>query len=229
MIFHILTSTEMVTQMKNVVRLNSELSKEERNLFVAAYKHQIGSRRASWRIITSIIQRDETKNINVHLLPKAKEFQMNIENEIATIIDDALQLIDNHILPNSKTIENQVFFLKMQGDYNRYLAELSAQTEATNRAQQAYTTATNLAKTGLTPTNPIRLSLALSFSVFYYEILKDTDTSLQISRTAFDEAIPLVDSLDEQAFKEAAEIMVFLRDSFSLRVCDDNDDEGDKV
>lgn len=54
-------NTEMITFMKGVVKLNPELAVEERNLLSVAYKNGIGSRRASWRIISSIEQKEESK------------------------------------------------------------------------------------------------------------------------------------------------------------------------
>lgn len=55
------SSTEMVVSMKNVAGMNVELTVEERNLLSVAYKNVIGARRASWRIISSIEQREENK------------------------------------------------------------------------------------------------------------------------------------------------------------------------
>jgi 14-3-3 protein epsilon len=42
---------------------------------------------------------------------------------------------------------------------------------------------------GLTPANPIRLGVALNFSVFYYEIMGQPDKACDTARKAFDEAI----------------------------------------
>uniref|UniRef100_A0AAQ4RCZ3 Tyrosine 3-monooxygenase/tryptophan 5-monooxygenase activation protein, epsilon polypeptide 1 n=1 Tax=Gasterosteus aculeatus aculeatus TaxID=481459 RepID=A0AAQ4RCZ3_GASAC len=52
---------EMVVSMKNVAGMDVELTVEERNLLSVAYKNVIGARRASWRIISSIEQREESK------------------------------------------------------------------------------------------------------------------------------------------------------------------------
>lgn len=52
---------EMVEAMKQVASLDVELTVEERNLLSVAYKNVIGARRASWRIITSIEQKEENK------------------------------------------------------------------------------------------------------------------------------------------------------------------------
>jgi len=60
---------EMVAQMDAVAKLvtESELSVEERNLLSVAYKNVIGSRRASWRIISSIEQKEESKGNEEHV------------------------------------------------------------------------------------------------------------------------------------------------------------------
>ena len=54
-------SPEMVKAMKDVASLDVELTVEERNLLSVAYKNVIGARRASWRIISSIEQKEENK------------------------------------------------------------------------------------------------------------------------------------------------------------------------
>ena len=53
----------MVTYMKEVAKLGGELSIDERNLLSVAYKNVVGTRRASWRIISSIEQKEESKGV----------------------------------------------------------------------------------------------------------------------------------------------------------------------
>ena len=50
---------EMVEAMKKVAALDVELTVEERNLLSVAYKNVIGARRASWRIVSSLEQKDD--------------------------------------------------------------------------------------------------------------------------------------------------------------------------
>lgn len=53
--------SEMVESMKKVASMDIELTVEERNLLSVAYKNVIGARRASWRIISSLEQKEENK------------------------------------------------------------------------------------------------------------------------------------------------------------------------
>jgi 14-3-3 protein epsilon len=62
----------MVTYMKEVAKLGGELSIDERNLLSVAYKNVVGTRRASWRIISSIEQKEESKGV-YHTEPRIWE------------------------------------------------------------------------------------------------------------------------------------------------------------
>ena len=75
-------------------------------------------------------------------------------------------------------------------DYIRYKAEYQpTQEHLRDEAKKAYTEAMTLAQTELLVTNPIRLGLALNFSVFYYEVLNRADETCKLARQAFEDAI----------------------------------------
>ena len=79
-----------------------------------------------------------------------------------------------------------------KGDYHRYLAEFALgdkRKTSADKSLEAYKAATEVAQTDLAPTHPIRLGLALNFSVFYYEILNSPDQACQLAKQAFDDAI----------------------------------------
>lgn len=82
--------------------------------------------------------------------------------------------------------------------------------------------ATDVAQTDLTPTHPIRLGLALNFSVFYYEILNSPDRACHLAKQAFDDAIAELDSLSEESYRDSTLIMQLLRDNLTLWTSSDN-------
>jgi len=59
-----------------VAEENVELSVEERNLLSVAYKNVIGARRASWRIVSSIEQKEESKDAPAEKLVQVKEYRL---------------------------------------------------------------------------------------------------------------------------------------------------------
>ncbi|KAL8843784.1 MAG: hypothetical protein Q9176_001746 [Flavoplaca citrina] len=210
--------SEMVENMKNVASADQELSVEERNLLSVAYKNVIGARRASWRIVTSIEQKEESKG-NEGQAKLIKEYRQKIEAELAGICRDILEVLDKHLIQSAKTGESKVFYHKMKGDYHRYLAEFAIGDQRKDSADQsleAYKAATEVATTDLAPTHPIRLGLALNFSVFYYEILSSPDQACHLAKQAFDDAIAELDTLSEESYKDSTLIMQLLRDNLTL-------------
>jgi len=99
--------------------------------------------------------------------------------------------------------------------------------EAAENSLIAYKAASDIAVTELPPTHPIRLGLALNFSVFYYEILNSPDRACQLAKQAFDDAIAELDTLSEDSYKDSTLIMQLLRDNLTLWTSDmSNDGKG---
>jgi len=220
---------EMVQAMKKVATLNVELTVEERNLLSVAYKNVIGARRASWRIISSIEQKEESKGNETHI-KRIKEYRVKVDKELSEICKDILDLIDKHLIPSASNGESKVFYYKMKGDYHRYLAEFTqgdSRKEAAEHSLSAYKAATDIAVTELPPTHPIRLGLALNFSVFNYEILNSPDKACQLAKQAFDDAIAELDTLSEDSYKDSTLIMQLLRDNLTLWTSDMQGDAED--
>ncbi|KAJ6445640.1 14-3-3 protein [Purpureocillium lavendulum] len=215
---------EMVTYMKEVAKLGGELTVDERNLLSVAYKNVVGTRRASWRIISSIEQKEESKGSEKHV-STIKEYRNKIEAELEQVCQDVLNVLDESLIPNAATGESKVFYHKMKGDYHRYLAEFASGEKrkvAATAAHEAYKNATDVAQTDLTPTHPIRLGLALNFSVFYYEILNSPDRACHLAKQAFDDAIAELDSLSEESYRDSTLIMQLLRDNLTLWTSSDS-------
>jgi len=116
-----------------------------------------------------------------------------------------------------------------QGDYHRYLAEFKTgadRKEAAEHTLLAYKAAQDIALVDLAPTHPIRLGLALNFSVFYYEILNSPERACHLAKQAFDEAIAELDTLGEESYKDSTLIMQLLRDNLTLWTSDMQDADG---
>jgi len=221
---------EMVESMKAVASLDLELTVEERNLLSVAYKNVIGARRASWRIISSIEQKEETKGSEAPRLAMIKAYRLQIEEELRKVCDDILAVVDKHLIPTASTGESKVFYHKMKGDYHRYLAEFAVgndRKEAAEHSLVAYKSASDIATQELPPTHPIRLGLALNFSVFYYEIMNSPDRACRLAKAAFDDAIAELDTLSEESYKDSTLIMQLLRDNLTLWTSDMQHESGE--
>ena len=113
---------DMLNHMKEVVKLGNDLTIEERNLLSVAYKNTVGSRRTAWRALSSIEQKEESKNSNK--LSLLRDYKKKVENELNAYCNDIITLLNQNLIPSAgDSNESQVFFMKMKGDYHRYVSE----------------------------------------------------------------------------------------------------------
>ncbi|XP_041668320.1 14-3-3 protein beta/alpha-1-like [Cheilinus undulatus] len=218
---------DMAEFMKKVTEMGVELSNEERNLLSVAYKNVVGARRSAWRVMSSIGLKTEGSEKKQETV---KEYREKVEKELQEICDNVLKLLDNHLIGNASNSESKVFYLKMKGDYYRYLAEVAtgeAKTKTIENSQMAYDEAFKTSAKDMEPTHPIRLGLALNFSVFYYEILNSPEKACELAKKAFDDAIAELDQLNEESYKDSTLIMQLLRDNLTLWTSDNAPEEGE--
>ncbi|XP_056130787.1 14-3-3 protein beta/alpha-1-like [Lampris incognitus] len=218
---------DMAAAMKSVTEEGGELSNEERNLLSVAYKNVVGARRSSWRVISSIEQKTEGNEKKQQM---AREYREKIEAELQDICNDVLGLLDEYLIAKASSAESKVFYLKMKGDYYRYLSEVASgdsKSTTVENSQQAYQDAFDISKKDMQPTHPIRLGLALNFSVFFYEILNNPERACLLAKSAFDEAIAELDTLNEDSYKDSTLIMQLLRDNLTLWTSENQGDEGE--
>ena len=122
---------------------------------------------------------------------------------------------------------NELISCYRAGDYHRYHAEFASGDERKAAAEASlgsYQKATDLAAQQLSPTHPIRLGLALNFSVFYYEVLNQPDKACSLAKQAFDDAIAELDNIGEDSVKDSTLIMQLLRDNLTLWTSDLHDE-----
>ncbi|KAL3682805.1 hypothetical protein R1sor_000827 [Riccia sorocarpa] len=210
---------DMAGYMEDVAKTSDveELTIEERNLLSVAFKSVVVAHRSAWRVVSSVEQKEVLENVDRLLLVKA--FRAKIESELTTTCQRLLELLDGPLIPSATTAEAKVFYLKMKGDYCRYLAEFktgSERKQAVDNTLGAYKAGQEIAFKELSPTNPIRLGLALNFSVFYNEIMNSPRKSCALARQAFHEAVTELDAVGEDSYKDCTLIMQLLRDNLTL-------------
>jgi len=219
---------EMKGYMKKVAEMSAsgtELAVEERNLLSVAYKNAVGCRRASWRIVHSIQQKEASKG-NTDNAEHAGLYRRQIEEELSDICEEILKTLDDYLIPSCEPGESQVFYYKMKGDYHRYVAEFSDadhKSSSADKAKDAYDNAMDIASKELQVTHPIRLGLALNFSVFHYEVLSNPDEACKMAKKAFEDAIAELDQVSEDSYKDSTLIMQLLRDNLTLWTSDQDD------
>merc|ERR1712151_586413 len=173
-------------------------------------------------IITSVEQKEKTKG-NEENAKWAKEYCTKVETELQKICDTILGLLDQDLIGTASGGESKVFYQKMKADYYRYIAEFTEgdkKSSAAESARKAYQEAAEVAEKDLAVTHPIRLGLALNYSVFMYEVLTNSDEACKMARTAFEDAIAELDNVAEDSYKDSTLIMQLLRDNLTLWTSD---------
>jgi len=214
---------DMVSIMKALVENKladvKPLSSDQRNLLSLAYKNVVGSKRSSWRLLNDDVQ-FEDKNL-------VDQYKKQVEEELKTVCNGVLDILDRIQEQNQKRMEDnkddkgvtegQIFYLKMIGDYYRYLTEVFSENEDyKTKCGNNYQKAMNLAEEHLSATHPTRLGLALNYSVCYFEILKQPEKACELAKSAFDEAIDKLDSLNDDSYRDSTLIMQLLRDNLTI-------------
>jgi len=208
---------DMVQYVTRLVQMGAELSPDERCLLSAAFQNTVGARRQAWRAVH--ILEEKQGNKGPAILELIKGYKSKVEAEMTKRCTDLLSMLDADLVRTASTTEDKVFYLKMKGDYCRYLAEFAVgegHSRRSSEAHAAYTKASELATAQLRATNPIRLGLALNFSVFFYEVFGSPEKACAIAKSAFDDAMSAMGGMDEDEYKDSAAIMQLLRDNLQL-------------
>ena len=146
-------------------------------------------------------------------------YKQKIEEELFNQCLSIVNLVKDKCIRLAANSESKAFFLKMAGDYYRYIAD-SAQgdklNEVKNGALEYYTQASEVSEKELGACNPIRLGLALNFSVFYYEVMNNHKRACELGESALQSALDKIDECDEETFRDAKSIIELLKENLSL-------------
>ncbi|MCP3667020.1 MAG: 14-3-3 family protein, partial [Gammaproteobacteria bacterium] len=148
---------DMSKAIKAVVELKDEFGAEERKLLSSAYKSLAVALRSSYRTLTGIEQKTEESDTSK--LKMTKEYKEEIGTELKNLCKDVLRLIQEFLLPGTPEAdhESRAFYKKMQGDYNRYLAEVQEDGDFKSESLAAYGEAYDIVKQNMPATNLTRL------------------------------------------------------------------------
>ena len=174
----------MVDFLKPVIKeKGAALSTDERNLLSVAFKNLVSQQRTAIRTISAIEQNQKYAKFGGGM----GAYKKAIEEELYHNCDEIINLIKNDVLTKASDDESRAFFLKMIGDYCRYIAESAKDdrlAKTKSDALQAYQEASQIAEKSLNACNSIRLGLALNFSVFHYEVMQDVKKACSLGDKA---------------------------------------------
>ena len=138
-----------------------------------------------------------------------------------------VSIVKDFCMKAASSDETKAFFYKMIGDYYRYVAECADATKiemVKNGALENYQLAQTSSES-LNSCNPIRLGLALNFSVFHYEVMNNHKTACELGEAALTDALEKIDDVDEETFRDAKSIIELLKENLSLW----KEEEGDNA
>jgi len=189
-----------------------DVTSDERNLLSVAFKNLISSKRAACRTIAAIEQNPKYSKFSDALA----NYKSQIESKLTADCQRVVNMIEEKVLVKATDGEAKAFFVKMVGDYYRYIAENAKDSlleEIKQKALKAYTQANEIT---LPPCNPIKLGLALNFSVFHYEVLKNHKEACELADKALQDALDKIDELEEDDFRDAKSIIELLKENLTL-------------
>uniref|UniRef100_A0A6B2LFA5 14-3-3 domain-containing protein n=1 Tax=Arcella intermedia TaxID=1963864 RepID=A0A6B2LFA5_9EUKA len=224
---------DMVHAMKLVAQENKELTAEERNLLYVSYKNATYTRRQSWRVLKSIEEQAAKESLPKYFI-MIRNYREKIEKELSGLCNEVIQILKENCIPHCTFKESIVFYHKMEGDYWRYLTEFKLGKEkehAIEGALEAYSKGSKIASE-LPPTHPIRLGLALNFSVFYFDSKGDVENATKIALEAYNSSNKVIKKeANEDTYKDTAIILHLLKENLNMwspGLCvDDGEDSED--
>ena len=196
-----------------IKKKKEDLTKEEKNIFYKSFKYVVNSKRSAWLSINYL----EEKEKNDERMEIIKNYKNIIEKDILDICKNVITLINNFLLTKALIDESKMFYLKMKGDYYRYLCEFKALNENKNYLEESeknYKNAIELSQ-NISWIGTIKLGLYLNYSVFIYEIKKDTKKAIQIAKEAVKSAKKYSDKIKEEEDKDAEITIQVLKENIN--------------
>jgi len=200
----------------------ADVSSDERNLLSVAFKNLISSKRAACRTIQAIEQNSKYQKFGSALAGYKATIEQSLTQDCQRVVD----IINNTILRKACEGQPKCFFVKMVGDYYRYMAENAKGADLDQAKSKALDFYKQAMQIDLPPCDPIKLGLCLNFSVFYYEAHKNPKEAIALADQALTDALEKIDELEEDDFRDAKSIIELLKENLTLWK---EEEEGDNA
>eukprot|EP00013_Stygamoeba_regulata_P013459 CAMPEP_0177675102 /NCGR_PEP_ID=MMETSP0447-20121125/26984_1 /TAXON_ID=0 /ORGANISM="Stygamoeba regulata, Strain BSH-02190019" /LENGTH=378 /DNA_ID=CAMNT_0019183391 /DNA_START=118 /DNA_END=1255 /DNA_ORIENTATION=- len=199
----------------------SELTAEERSLILSAFKNMLLPISARMLREKELIEAEEERIAHALLISSSfkrirNEYRSRIEEELHLLCNEAIVLADA-LDASCERIENQMFLCQLKADHYRYMAELTprvAKSPFNEQAKVQYEKGLELSSQ-VWPAHPLRLSLALNFSVFCHENLGDTKQAVKIAKRYFDGAVTNLSDTARSSRQQRSRILDVLAENNS--------------
>lgn len=204
--------SDMITFMKSLIdEANGDINNDERALLAVAYKQAVGQRRAAYRLISGYEAKQKARGADLEVV---HEYKARVLKELYHYCNEVISLIDQKLLKDDDETEVKIFYIKMKGDYYRYMSE-TGESSVIELANEAYNQAFQLASF-LPAIHTTVIGLALNYSVFKYEVLKDPKAAIELAQSALDSALGILESSEPGSHKESKPILELLKENLTL-------------
>ena len=205
---------EVINFIKEFIKLNPKLEKEECDIISTGFKNMISEKRSSWFTLQSMERKEKKKKKNT--LKEIKEIKNHIENEIRETCKELQDLVDKELLPKNEEDEVLVFLYKLKADYFRYICEFAEGNELLDnliKAEEFYKKAYEIADKKLPIINCNRVSVALNYAIFLYETKKDKKNGFDIAQNTFKESMKFIEDLEKPKYRDTLLIIQLLKEN----------------
>ena len=205
---------EVINFIKEFIKLNPKLEKEECDIISTGFKNMISEKRSSWFTLQSMERKEKKKKKNT--IKEIKEIKNHIENEIRETCKELQDLVDKELLPKNEEDEVLVFLYKLKADYFRYICEFAEGNELLDnliKAEEFYKKAYEIADKKLPIINCNRVSVALNYAIFLYETKKDKKNGFDIAQNTFKESMKFIEDLEKPKYRDTLLIIQLLKEN----------------
>ena len=210
---------DMTNYIHKLAQEDAQFDEEERDLLAIAYKNVVGPNRIAWKAVTKMEIIEENGKRHTHYLQIVREYKKKVENDILRACDEILNVISQSLLPSAvKDVEALIFYYKLKGDYNRYIAEVTLEDKyekAISSAESSYKTGWDMANEHLENTSLLKLGIALNFAVFYFEVLDEPIKAIKQAKKMLTMAKNDLDLLKSEKYKQSFMIYKLLEDNIT--------------